>query len=49
MINGRLYDAATMNRIGNDPTPRSPLYWERELTNRVPSLVFRVAVILVYQ
>ena len=29
MVNGRLYDAATMNQIGNDPQPRRPLYWER--------------------
>jgi imidazolonepropionase-like amidohydrolase len=28
MINGRLYDAATMNQIGNHPAPRTPFYWE---------------------
>jgi len=29
MINGRLYDASTMNEIGNHPRPRSRFYWER--------------------
>jgi len=28
MQNGRLYDAATMNQIGNHPSPRAPFYWE---------------------
>ncbi len=28
MINGRLYDAATMNEIGNYNNPRQPFYWE---------------------
>lgn len=28
MINGRLYDAATMNEIGNYNKPRQPFYWE---------------------
>lgn len=28
MINGRLYDAATMNEIGNHPKPRPKFYWE---------------------
>jgi imidazolonepropionase-like amidohydrolase len=28
MKNGRLYDAATMNEIGNHPLQRSPFYWE---------------------
>lgn len=28
MINGRLYDAATMNQVGNHPEPRQPLFWE---------------------
>jgi cytosine/adenosine deaminase-related metal-dependent hydrolase len=30
MLNGRLYDAATMNEIGNHPRQRKPFYWERE-------------------
>ncbi|MDH5806101.1 MAG: amidohydrolase family protein, partial [Gemmatimonadota bacterium] len=29
MLNGRLYDAATMNEIGNYSDRRGPLYWER--------------------
>jgi len=28
MINGRLYDAATMNEIGNHPRERGRFYWE---------------------
>ena len=28
MINGRLYDANTMNEIGNHPKDRGPFYWE---------------------
>jgi imidazolonepropionase-like amidohydrolase/Tol biopolymer transport system component len=30
MMNGRLYDAATMNEIGNHPTERSKFYFELE-------------------
>lgn len=30
MVNGRLYDAATMNEIGNHPRAREPFYWQRE-------------------
>ncbi|TVQ67767.1 MAG: amidohydrolase [Balneolaceae bacterium] len=30
MINGRLYDASTMNEIGNHPRERLPFWWERE-------------------
>ena len=30
MVNGRLYDAATMDQIGNHPREREPFYWERE-------------------
>jgi len=30
MMNGRLYDAETMNEIGNHPTERTPFYWEME-------------------
>lgn len=28
MINGRLYDANTLNEVGNNPKPRAPFYWE---------------------
>ena len=28
MVNGRLFDAATMNQIGNHPARRRPFYWE---------------------
>lgn len=28
MVNGRLYDAATLNQVGNHPAPRRPFYWE---------------------
>jgi Tol biopolymer transport system component/imidazolonepropionase-like amidohydrolase len=28
MVNGRIYDAHTMNEVGNHPKPRRPLYWE---------------------
>ncbi len=30
MVNGRLYDAATMNEIGNHSSKRTPFYWEIE-------------------
>ncbi len=30
MINGRLYDASTLNEIGNHPRERLPFWWERE-------------------
>jgi imidazolonepropionase-like amidohydrolase len=30
MLNGRLYDASTMNEIGNHPKDRLPFWWERE-------------------
>jgi imidazolonepropionase-like amidohydrolase len=29
MMNGRLYDAKTLNEIGNHPKERGKLYWER--------------------
>jgi hypothetical protein len=29
MVNGRLYDAATLNEIGNHQAERPPFYWER--------------------
>jgi imidazolonepropionase-like amidohydrolase len=28
MLNGRLFDAKTLNEIGNHPHQRPPLYWE---------------------
>jgi imidazolonepropionase-like amidohydrolase len=28
MLNGRLYDAKTLNEIGNHPRARRKLYWE---------------------
>jgi len=28
MINGRLFDARTMDEVGNHPTPRLPFWWE---------------------
>jgi imidazolonepropionase-like amidohydrolase/Tol biopolymer transport system component len=28
MVGGRLYDAATMNEVGNHPRPRAPMFWE---------------------
>ncbi|MGH7475611.1 MAG: amidohydrolase family protein [Longimicrobiales bacterium] len=35
MVNGRLYDAATLRQIGNHPRDRLPLYWEqREIAGR---------------
>lgn len=30
MVNGRLFDAATMNEIGNNPQERLPFWWERD-------------------
>jgi imidazolonepropionase-like amidohydrolase/Tol biopolymer transport system component len=33
MLNGRLYDAATLNELGNHPRARKPLYFEK----RVPT------------
>ena len=30
MINGRMYDAATMNEIGNEDIKRGKFYWEQE-------------------
>ena len=29
IVNGRLYDAATMNELGNSPRTRAPFFWER--------------------
>jgi imidazolonepropionase-like amidohydrolase/Tol biopolymer transport system component len=29
MLNGRLYDARTLNEVGNHPRQRLPLWWER--------------------
>lgn len=28
MVNGRLFDAVTMNEVGNHPRPRAPLHWQ---------------------
>lgn len=28
MVNGRMYDTATMNQVGNSPKERLPFYWE---------------------
>jgi Tol biopolymer transport system component/imidazolonepropionase-like amidohydrolase len=28
MVNGRLFDAATMDQIGNHPSKRAPFYWD---------------------
>ena len=30
MVNGRLFDAATMNQIGNYAQARAPFYWEKD-------------------
>ena len=30
MVNGRLFDASTMNEVGNQPMERLPFWWERE-------------------
>ncbi|MCH9687497.1 MAG: amidohydrolase family protein [Deltaproteobacteria bacterium] len=30
VINGRVFDAATMNEVGNHPRKRAPLFWELE-------------------
>ena len=30
VLNGRVYDARTMNELGNHPHEREPLWWERE-------------------
>ena len=30
VVNGRLYDAATMNEAGNHPRPRSKYWWEKD-------------------
>ncbi len=33
MVNGRLYDAETMNEIGNEPKERGDFYWENNRYN----------------
>ena len=33
MVNGRLYDASTMNEIGNEPKERKEFYWENNRYN----------------
>jgi imidazolonepropionase-like amidohydrolase len=30
MVNGRLFDARTMDEVGNHPRPRAPFWWEAE-------------------
>jgi imidazolonepropionase-like amidohydrolase len=30
VVNGRLYDAATMNQAGNHPAQRAKYYWEKD-------------------
>jgi imidazolonepropionase-like amidohydrolase len=30
MVNGRLYDAATGDQVGNHPRKRPPFFWQRE-------------------
>lgn len=35
MVNGRLYDAYTMNEIGNYDRPRTKFYWELQQTNGI--------------
>ena len=30
IVNGRLYDAATMNEMGNHPAERPKYWWERK-------------------
>ena len=32
IVNGRVYDAATMNELGKAPKNREPFYWEQEST-----------------
>jgi hypothetical protein len=32
-VNGRLYDASTMNQIGNEPKKRLNFYWENNNYN----------------
>ncbi len=49
MKNGRLYDAATMNEIGNHPRKRLPFYWEHPKTSdafvwRGPDIGFGMTV-----
>lgn len=34
MVNGRLYDAKTMNEIGNHPKERLPFWWEKNNYNQ---------------
>jgi len=34
MVNGRLFEAATMNEIGNNPKERSDFYWENNNYNQ---------------
>ncbi len=47
MVNGRLFDASTMDQVGNHPRERAPFYWERDEVSdafvwRGPALGFGV-------
>jgi imidazolonepropionase-like amidohydrolase len=35
MVNGRLYDAETMNEVGNRTKPRGKFWWENNKTSNV--------------
>jgi len=34
MVNGRMFDTATMNEVGNEPKERTPFYWENNNYNK---------------
>ena len=34
MVNGRLFDSATMNEVGNNPKERGNFYWENNNYNQ---------------
>jgi adenine deaminase len=36
VLNGRLYDTATMNELGATPRPRKPFFFERAASGYVP-------------
>lgn len=37
MVNGRLFDAATLDEIGNHPRKRQPLYWKQGTAAGIPA------------